>query len=478
MKSRDESGAVLILALFFALAFGLMAATMAAFATTSVTETGTLKNQRGVVYAADGSIEGALATIFSAFKANPTATPACPTSDTPQPVFSYTTPEGIRGQAQCTGSLTVNGESNPNAVPPWAITTLNGGRVNVKGKGSLSIGAGPSGSIWSSSTITVGKGTTVTSAGANQAVKCSAGPGPGGGGTLTPACTTAPAPPDPGYSASVGSVPTNVIPDSSLPTTCPTAVVHLSPGVYQDAVALSNMMNGKKNNPCAGHTFVFDPGVYLLYFTNAPGSHTWTINDTKARIVAGTPSAGWSALPPIPGGCDLTKPGVTFVIAGNSQLNVAAGRFELCPPLSAGGATAAAQRVSVYGPTAAGANYAPQQGALLKVGNRATVVVNGTVYAPKGDVNLDTSQAFTPPLARGVVCRNLNLKASRYGLTAVTVTPVPPNAGVILSVDVTGLAAQGSAALSPISTAHLTFTKPPGATAIPTVRVDAWEAYR
>ena len=60
-------------------------------------------------------------------------------------------------------------------------------------------------------------------------------------------------------------------------------VVTFSPGTYNDAAALTTLMNGVS---CPGHVFWFQPGAYYFNFTNGdvatnPTAHEWAINDGR-----------------------------------------------------------------------------------------------------------------------------------------------------------------------------------------------------
>jgi Tfp pilus assembly protein PilX len=101
---------------------------------------------------------------------------------------------------------------------------------------------------------------------------------------------------DPGLGPNAGQWAPNIT-DSTIPAVqtvpaCPAKngagyrLVPFLPGTYDDAAALSTLMNGS----CDSAVFWFQPGNYYFNFTNA-GSHEWTINDTTTRIVGGQPTA-------------------------------------------------------------------------------------------------------------------------------------------------------------------------------------------
>lgn len=60
MRLRDEDGQALLLALAFLVFFGLVIAAILGFAEASVRATTNLREQRDIVYAADGAMDGAI----------------------------------------------------------------------------------------------------------------------------------------------------------------------------------------------------------------------------------------------------------------------------------------------------------------------------------------------------------------------------------------------------------------------------------
>jgi hypothetical protein len=60
MRLRDEDGQVLLLALAFLVFFGLIIGVILGFAEASVRATTNLREQRSIVYAADGAMDGAI----------------------------------------------------------------------------------------------------------------------------------------------------------------------------------------------------------------------------------------------------------------------------------------------------------------------------------------------------------------------------------------------------------------------------------
>jgi hypothetical protein len=124
-----------------------------------------------------------------------------------------------------------------------------------------------------------------------------------------------------------------------------------APGYYDDAAALSDLMDG--NGACKGSVWWFQPGVYYFDFQNSAGtisgvsgSDEWLVKD--GQLIAGRPvnSAGTvlSTPPnpaPVPGACQnpitsTTAVGVQFVFGGDSRLRMAGSAdAEICGTYSA-----------------------------------------------------------------------------------------------------------------------------------------------
>jgi hypothetical protein len=139
--------------------------------------------------------------------------------------------------------------------------------------------------------------------------------------------------------------PTSGITPRALPS-CGSNPVTFTPGYYDDAVGLSDMMDG--GGACGGKTFWFPPGLYYFDFHNADmpssgspvvpqGDNVWTINDANSVLVAGT-KQGWTTSASranMPGSCvsPLTSEstnGVQFVFGGDSQMRLSKASMEIC----------------------------------------------------------------------------------------------------------------------------------------------------
>jgi hypothetical protein len=122
----------------------------------------------------------------------------------------------------------------------------------------------------------------------------------------------------------------------TCPSTAPTAPIQLQPGLYTDAVALSALTATAAN--CSAATFWFQPGVYYFDFSAADDSkNVWTID--QGYVVGGGKSSPGQR-PAMPGACRSplsttggvgSDEGVTFVLAGSSQVKISEGaKVEIC----------------------------------------------------------------------------------------------------------------------------------------------------
>ena len=155
--------------------------------------------------------------------------------------------------------------------------------------------------------------------------------------------------PDPGYAPETTTVPARRTVPANAAANCPGKVMTFQPGFYDDAAALSDLMEG--NGPCKDSVWWFQPGVYYFDFLNT-GSHQWLLKN--GHLLAGTPVDGGGtplAAPvqpvSVPGGCDNpihspTAVGVQFIFGGDSQFQLAGdANAEICgtyhadrPPLA------------------------------------------------------------------------------------------------------------------------------------------------
>jgi hypothetical protein len=356
MKSRfarahREDGAALVLVLILVTVIALGLGALLTRSDTSIRATVGLRDQAAATYNADGAMQAAINNLRNSTY-NHTAGQTCFSgtnaqdsgatlgldnfySDDSAAVTCSADPKRVR--IQCPSLHDCNRPGN-------AILTLG----NIPGEDGLNI-TQPVGStfrvhgnVFSNSNINVVKGALNTNANVWARGACA--------GTIQstppPKCDYSDSNElgdDPGYVPFAPSMPVH----QPMPK-CETAdsVVTFLPGYYDDAAALTNMMDG--NGPCKHSTWWFTPGDYYFDFHNdgdnanplLGGSNVWTIDD--GYLVAGTPvdAAGKKLLSPtvpatIPGSCDNPiknegAAGVQFIFGGSSQLSVKQGKVEIC----------------------------------------------------------------------------------------------------------------------------------------------------
>jgi hypothetical protein len=199
-----------------------------------------------------------------------------------------------------------------------AVKALSGAPFNVHG------------SVVSNSDILVTNGTLQSSAGVYANLGCL------GSITGNPKSCLLHLAADPNYPAEVSTVPAY----QAVPSACPGKVVTFLPGYYDNAAALSGLMDG--NGGCKGSVWWFTPGNYYFDFHDylTGGLDVWTIKD--GQLLAGRPvdAAGNVLSSPsqpitIPGACQnpirtVNAQGVQFIFGGDSQLFMKSGDAEIC----------------------------------------------------------------------------------------------------------------------------------------------------
>lgn len=208
---------------------------------------------------------------------------------------------------------------NSQNKPGYAIVTLGGNADEVTGKAP---GLLVRGGIYANGNVT-GR-VNVLSGGIRATGSCN-----GAQVVASPKnCGSGPPVADPNYTSELSSVPTWRKP----PTACTDGVAIFEPGYYDSASDLNTA-----TNLC--NTLWFKPGNYYFDFHNdscsnvcpsslyGTGGNVWTINNKS--IVAGTPKSGGvlAANPTIPGACvnpidDVAAVGVQFNFGGSSRMYV------------------------------------------------------------------------------------------------------------------------------------------------------------
>jgi hypothetical protein len=352
----DDTGATLVLALILITVVALVVGVLLSFGDTSVRTTVALRGQAADVYGSDGAAEAAITALRRSPFNNNTSSPTHPQcfgagagGDTLLLNNFY---PGTTGGAASSAAVTCTPDPNTGAAgglvpittankPGNAILTMgtNAGEdgLNVKALSS-SFPFKVHGSVVSNSNIRVTNGALESNVGVYARTGCS--------GTIVsnppPACSSGPtADPnyqfEPAFGSPANAVPTYRPVPAVAASSCPGKVVTFQPGYYDDAQALSSLMNGTGSNPCKNSVWWFTPGIYYFDFHNSSnpllgGSDLWTVND--GQLVAGTPTnaAGTVLATPaspstIPGSChnpikSTSAVGVQFLFGGDSRFEV------------------------------------------------------------------------------------------------------------------------------------------------------------
>lgn len=243
----------------------------------------------------------------------------------------------------------------------------------------------------------------------------------------------------------------------------------LDPGYYDDAAALSSWTSGR----CSGNkTVILNPGTYFFDFRNKEmprgsgnkamdqGDNIWDISGSNVTVVGGEAPNGSALSGPInasavPGACrsPLDSPlarGVTLVFGGDSRIEYAGGRVELCGSYNNG-----APPVVVYGAVSDSANVAPVTvpAATANPTTPASVTVSPTTsssswvtYAPTNLTtmaqNLYDLGGSTPNTARVTITRdpanrNPNNRTATLTMSGLTLPTAVPAGSIVTSAKVT-----------------------------------------
>ena len=375
----EDRGAALILVLFIVTMIGLAGAALLTFSDTSVRTTIALRDQAGNTYNADGAAQVAINSLStgdgfptgSLFNnANNTTCfgPDKISATLDLPGF-YPGTSGFVGTAPSSASVTCSadpatgidgtvvtitaGKNSPSqAVMTLGRTTGEDG-INIKPLTGTPFMAG---TAKSNSNIKVVSGTLQSTAAVTAFGACT------GSIVSTPSanCNTGATLGDPGYASEATVVPTYRQVPADVSTSCPNGVVTFKEGYYDNAMALTTLMDNI--GACAGSTWWFMPGTYYFDFHNntldsdayrltgstggSGSADQWGI--TSGNLVAGTPTdssgtviASPGASPVMPGSClnpirSTSNKGVQFIFGGDSQLKLrGAADGEICGTYSA-----------------------------------------------------------------------------------------------------------------------------------------------
>lgn len=405
-RGRDESGSALVITLVVVAIVGIVLSALLASIDGGFRTGRVVDQQRLVSYAADGAVEGSIASIQGdgTLGLDPALTPApaaCPDFNLPdvngQPITRVTcTGEPGSGRVLVPSSSGANTAirlvgSDPSEV---GLRQFSNNALNVAG--DIEVNAAVQ--------IPASSARIVTN-GSLRAV-----------GTCDKAKVTAPtvqcAPDDTVTPFAVPPIAAQAV--NTTARTAPTCntnqvVQTLQPGTYTNAAALSSLTSAA----CSRSIIHFTPGVY--YFNFPAANAVWSMTDPNLAVVGGQAAAGWPTTPPPSGAwplagplCDTSASGVQFIFGGTSRLRVDAGALELCPVSSD------PKKIVIYGSTVDPAEVLPT----------GVTVVSGTWSQQSG--------ALAP--ADGASARTVVTGSSAtLGLTGYALS-VPPSASLI-SVD-------------------------------------------
>jgi hypothetical protein len=465
----DDTGSVLVISLVIVTVVALVVGGLLSYADANVKATVALRSQATAAATADGAAQVALNTLKGNLYNNSPSTKCFDSGTTTSDVLAQSNLiPGSTGAAansaavQCspdpsTGAAGASVPITASNKPGNAILTLSTNAAEdglyVKALNN-SLPFSVRGGIISNSNIRVANGTLKSTVDVQARGACI--------GTIvsTPpaACNRPSVPGDPNYAPETTTVPPYRPVPANAAASCPGKVFTFQPGYYDDADALSGLMDG--NGPCKNSVWWFKPGNYYFDFQNT-GSHEWLLKN--GQLIAGTPvnSSGTPIAAPaspvsVPGACDspihsTTAVGVQFMFGADSRLRVSGSAdAEICgsyhadrPPLAvygvktgAGGPTTAnngvptnVNVVSGFTPTATSGSTTPA-GAVAAAGDGKTLSWTGT--GTTATVNL-TAFSPTVSLPAGTTLTSAKVRFV-YGTSAavtsrkVVVTPTPGTA--------------------------------------------------
>jgi hypothetical protein len=357
LDPSDDTGATLVLALILITVVAVAIGALLSFGDSSVRVTVALRSQAADSYGADGAAQAAITALRRSPFNNDTSSPTYPkcfgagiTDDTLLLNNFY---PGTNGASASSAAVQCTADPNSGAAGGLVDISLD----NKPGNAILTVGQKPGedglnikalssslpflvhGSVVSDSNIRVTNGSLESNVAVYAHTGCS--------GTIVstppPDCAAAIVD-EPDYSSEAAGVvpPYRTVP-AAVAANCPGKVMTFLPGYYDDAQALSSLMDG--TGTCKHSVWWFTPGTYYFDFHNSSnpllsGSDVWTIKD--GQLVAGTPTnaAGTVLAKPaspstVPGACqnpikDEDTVGVQFIFGGDSQFRMTSGDAEIC----------------------------------------------------------------------------------------------------------------------------------------------------
>jgi hypothetical protein len=441
MRSRlaaDDSGAVLVLVLIIVTVLSLALLAVLSLSDTSIRATVALRAQASETYAADAAAKIAVDHVLR--------TGNCDTLPLNGFYPVAGTAPGASATVRCTPDPNNSGAAGgPNSSPGNALLTLgteDDAGISINGNDNRSVKV--NGGVFSNSAIALhGKKSDLENVNARSYVYAMGSCDLGQSRIISdPAavCDYGTQPQaandrrgwDPAkvldHGASFDPPPAPTV--TRTPPACGGAQVYeLQPGLYTDAEEL----NALTDDPaCANSVVHLNPGRYYLNF-RGPGAHKWTVS--SGFLVAGTATEPLEVNKPpaIPGSCVApgtpparTSTGVQLVFGGDSRLESAkdAG-IELCASNSSSGPP-----MAIYGldeNIGSGATQVPAQSGCLVAtpypaagcavlrsakSPNSTLVIQGTVYAPRSAVDVALNDNTVRVFRWGLISRGFWLDST------------------------------------------------------------------
>lgn len=422
LRSSDDSGAALVIALVFVTVVAVAIAGVLSYADANLRATVALRNQAQTVAAAESAADLAINTLRKSDYDESTDT--CLNSGS-LTLNTFDPPMTV----SCEYDTTNSEEGSTGSPSGYALRTLQANSaledaIYVKANGS-GTGINIAGDVGSASNINMDHG-DMTVTGTVDAKICTGTIIASGAKNCGP---SAPTVGDPDYPKPAAPTVIRSVPGCAAKMT-------FQPGLYTD---LRDLNEAWSRCPAAT-LYDFQPGIYYFSF-----SGVWTID--KGTTIGGAPSLG-STPPSIPGACPnpMTAPsstaGVTFVFGGEAQLLITDNaKVEICgrrPP--AGSSDPSIAFYGLKSSIGSGAFSVPaQSGCVTRTsGSRCAAITTdnhsdsvrfyfqGHVYLPLAKVDLDLRRSSDQFLNGGVTVRAFSLFSPASG-----VIPTPLSSGPI-----------------------------------------------
>jgi len=315
VRASGDQGSALAIALTFLMVFGVLIGVVLQFASTGQRTTLSVREEATNTYAGGGALDGAINTVRSALTSGVAPSGATTCFSLAAGVLGNPTSVSVSCEPRPTSGAPLGGStaSQPGAAVTALSSTAAEGVSVTSGTTTLQGGAAVN------RALTVAGGATLDSTG--YPVEAGTCPPMPGSGTVKDSCTLGSGVTDPAYPGPDTSV---AVQQATLPACA--ATVTLQPGIYRSASALQAVLN------CNGAIIVLAGGTYFFDFQDV-GTHELVFNGAAPRnsVIVGGARSGTSCVP--------GSPGVDLAFGGDSRLNIASGRVDLCALVPIGDTT-------------------------------------------------------------------------------------------------------------------------------------------